>query len=237
MARRNGKCGTDARHHVVLVADDDPLIVATLGQRLRGEGYNVLEAFDGPAALAVATDARPDLAIIDHAMPGMSGVEVSRELAASSAVPVIFLSAYSDDTIVDEAIAAGAMTYIVKPIDVQQLLPIVRAALERSREAHALQGQNERLRATLEKDQNVSAATGVLMAALRVGQREAFERLRHHARSRRAKLEDVASELLRSFEVTAKLLQEYAVTTGPESQAKPDEGPGRTRDSNSTPAP
>lgn len=230
MSRRIGEYSTDARHHIVLVADDDPLIVATLGQRLRGEGCEVLEAFDGPEALAAATDGRPDLAIIDHAMPGMSGIEVSRALAASSGIPVIFLSAYGDEAIVDQAIAAGAMTYIVKPIDVQQLLPIVRAALQRSRELHALQGQNEKLRTTLEKYQNVSAATGVLMAALRIDQREAFARLRQHARSQRTKLEDVASELLRSFDGTAKLLREYAAIAGPEGRAKPDEGHGRTRD-------
>lgn len=222
MPTRNAERAADAST-VVLVADDDPLIVATLGQRLRSAGYRILQAFDGPAALAAATDGHPDLAIIDHAMPGMNGVEVTRALALSTTIPVIFLSAYSNEAIVNDAIAAGVMTYIVKPIDTEQLLPIVRTAMQRSREAHALHGQNEKLRATLEKHQNVSAAVGVLMAALRLDQREAFERLRHHARSQRTKLQDVADELIRCFDATGKLLQGYSGTThqGSPARAKP----------------
>jgi AmiR/NasT family two-component response regulator len=194
----------------VLVADDDRLIVATLGQRLRGAGYEVIEAFDGPSALAACASAQPDLAVIDHSMPGMTGVEVARALAASGGVPVIFLSAYSDETIVDDAVASGAITYIVKPIDTEQLLPIVRAALQRAREIRALREQNERLRMSLSGEQSVSAAAGLLMASLKLGQREAFERLRHRARSQRLKLEDVAAQLLRAHDEAGKLLQEYA---------------------------
>ena len=222
MPMRSEERSTDAKISV-LVADDDPLIVATLGQCLRGAGYQVLEAFDGPAALAAAVSARPDLAILDHSMPGMNGVELARALAASTTIPVIFLSAYSEEAIVDDAIAAGAMTYIVKPVDTEQLLPIVRAALQRAREANALHGQNERLRATLDRDQTVSAAAGVLMATLRLDQREAFERLRQHARSKRARLEEVAAELLRSFDSTTKLLHELSAPPRPAGPPRADE--------------
>ena len=65
----------------VLLADDDRLIAATVGQTLRAGGYEVLEAFDGPTALAICKTQHPDLAILDHSMPGMSGVELARALA------------------------------------------------------------------------------------------------------------------------------------------------------------
>lgn len=220
MARPISEHGDTHAKNVVLVADDDPLIVATLAQRLRSAGYAVLEAFDGPTALAAAVDAHPDLAIIDHSMPGMNGLELARILAASSTTAVIFLSAHNDEALVNDAIAAGAMTYVVKPIDTEQLLPIVRTALQRAREAHALQGQNDKLRATLERDQSVSAAAGVLMATFRLDQREALERLRYRARSRRAKLEDVATELLRTFDAAGKLLHEYSAPKHPAGPAK-----------------
>ena len=204
----------------LLLADDDRLIVATLGQRLRAEGYEVLEAFDGASALAACTAARPDLAIVDHSMPGLNGVELARALASSTDVAVIFLSAYSDEEIVNDAIVAGALTYVVKPIDTDRLLPIVRTALQRSREVKALRFQNDKLRAALQKDHNVSVAAGLLMAKFNLGQQEAFERLRRHARSLRAKLDDVAAELIRVNEEAGKILQEYAVSP---DQADPDD--------------
>ena len=193
----------------VLLADDDRLIVATLGQRLRAAGYEVLEAFDGPSALEACTTLSPDLAIIDHSMPGMSGVELARAIASSTSTPVIFLSAYSDEAIVADAIAAGALTYLVKPIDTEQLLPIVRAALQRAREFHALRFQAGNLTTALQKDRNVSVAVGLLMAKFNIGQREAFERLRRHARSIRAKMEDVATELLRANDEMGRTLELY----------------------------
>ena len=205
----------------VLIADDDRLIVATLGERLRAAGFKVIEAFDGPSALAAGASEKPDLAIIDHAMPGMNGIEVARALAASSAVPVIFLSEHGDETIVNEAISAGALTYLVKPIDPQQLLPIVRAALQRAREAYALREQSERLRVALQKEQNVSAAAGLLMATFGVGKREAFERLRQQARSRRARLDEVATELVRAYDETGRLLQQYAQSVPPQKPGEP----------------
>lgn len=198
----------------VLVADDDRLIVATLGQRLRAEGYEVLEAFDGSTALSICKSAHPHLAIVDHSMPGLSGVELARALASTTDVAVIFLSAYSDEEIVNDAILAGAMTYIVKPIDTDRLIPIVRTALQRAREVNALRLQIDKLRTALQKDHNVSVAAGVLMAKFNLGQHEAFERLRRRARSLRAKLEDVAAELLRVNDEAGRILQEFASPAG-----------------------
>lgn len=194
----------------VLVADDDRLIVATISQRLRAAGFQVIQAFDGPSAVEAGASARPDLAILDHSMPGMSGVEVARTLRGTSTVPIIFLSAYSDPAIVDDAITVGALTYIVKPIDTEQLLPIVRAALHRGREFNALLNQNERLRELAEKAQVVGAASGLLMGTLRLEQHEAMERLRNRARARRVKLQDVAAELLSAYQEVGKQMREYA---------------------------
>lgn len=220
---------SDAEPHVahpklVLVADDDRLIVATISHNLRVAGFQVIEAFDGPAALAAGASARPDLAILDHSMPGMSGLQVARALRETSTMPTIFLSAYSDPAIVDDAIAVGALAYIVKPIDSEQLLPIVRTALHRGREINALLNQNERLRELADKAQVVGAASGMLMGALRLDQREAMERLRYRARSRRVKLQDVASELLRVHREIGKLIQEYAMPPPRQDAGRDEKG-------------
>jgi AmiR/NasT family two-component response regulator len=202
-----GSTPTTGIRATVLVADDDPLIVATLGHGLRAAGFDVFEAFDGPSALDACVAHNPSLAIIDYAMPGPNGVEMARLIAARTSVPVIFLSASSDEAVVREAIAAGAMTFLVKPIDTQQLLPVVRTALERAREFQALRSQADQLNTALQTGRNVSIATGLLMAKLQIGQQEALERMRRHARSKRIRLEAFATELLRANDEAGKLYE------------------------------
>lgn len=198
---------TDADAKSLLVVDDDRLIVATISQRLRSAGYRVLNAFDGPTALTLCASDEPDLAILDYLMPVMSGAELARELTRTRPIPIVFLSAYSDETIVSDAIGTGALTYVVKPIDTEQLLPIVRTALRRGSEISALHHQNERLQTQLDREQDVSAAVGILMATLNISRRDAFERIRHEARSKRTKLDEIAREFLRSFDESNRLLK------------------------------
>jgi response regulator NasT len=180
----------------------------SLGRVLRAAGFDVLEAFDATVALEICASHAVSAAIVDYAMPGMNGIEFARlnaERAAS--VPVIFLSGYSDEAIVAEAIAAGAMTYLVKPVDTKHLLPVIRAALQRSRELNALRTQTQQLNSALQSSRPVNIATGLLMARFQIGQEEAFERLRRQARSRRTRLEEVAAELLRVNDEADKLYE------------------------------
>lgn len=191
----------------VLVADDDPLIVTTIAHTLRSNEFDVASAFDGASALEACIRMRPALAIVDYSMPGMSGVELARLIAQRTAVPVMFLSAYNDESIVREAVAAGAMAYLVKPVDTLQVVPAVRTAMQRSREMHALRFQTEQLNTALQTGRNISIATGLLMAKFQIGQQEALERLRQKARSRRTRLEAFATELLRATDEAGKLYE------------------------------
>ncbi len=191
----------------ILLADDDPLIVATLGQGLRHAGFEVLGAFDAASAIEICTSREIAVAVVDYALPGTSGVELARMIADRTPVPVVFLSAYDDESIVRDAIAAGAMSYLVKPIDTHQLLPVIRTALQRSRELKALRLQTDQLNSALQSSRSVNIATGLLMARFQIGQEEAFERLRRHARSTRARLEEVATELIRVSDEVDRLYE------------------------------
>ncbi len=202
-----GAAPTHSQKSIILVADDDPLIVVTLGQGLRAAGFDVLEARDSTSALEACTQHNPALALLDYAMPGLTGVELARLIATRTSVPVMFLSAYSDAAIVQDAIEAGAMTYLVKPIDIEQLLPVIRTALQRARELHALRFQTEQLNSALQTARAVSVATGLVMAKFQIGQREALERMRRHARSTRTRLEEVATQLLRATDEAGRLYE------------------------------
>lgn len=195
---------TSTQRQSILVADDDRLIVATLGRGLGKAGFDVIEAFDSESALQGCVQHSPALAIIDYKMPGLSGVDLAGSITARTNVPVIFLSAYGDEPIVRAALAAGAMIYLVKPIDVQQLVPVVHSALEMAAKLEALRAE---LKAGQQRGKIVNLATGLLMARFQIGERDAFERLRRHARSTRTRLEDVAQELLVATEETTRLYE------------------------------
>lgn len=188
-----------AMPHILLV-DDDRLILATLGNGLRRAEYSVSEANSGEEALRLAEERKPDLALLDMRMPGMSGIELAQRLTGMG-IPFIFLSAYSDEPLVKNAAERGALGYLVKPLDVPQIIPSIEAALGRAREIRELRETEEQLSSALEADRETSVAVGILMERRGLDRQEAFETLRTSARAQRRKLKDLAAEIVKAAEV------------------------------------
>lgn len=186
-------------HHVLLV-DDDRLILGTLGNGLRQAGYAVAEAASGETALALAQHQIPDLAILDIRMPGISGIELARRLRDTHRVPTLFLSAYSDKKMVEEAIDEGGLGYVVKPVDVLQLVPAIEAALARARDLQALGKAKDRLEEALKGGRDTTTAIGILMERRGLRRQDAFELLRTHARAQRRRLELLARDIVDAAE-------------------------------------
>lgn len=184
----------------ILLADDDRLVLATMGQGLRDAGYEVLEATDGEAALRLCESEAPELAILDMRMPGMTGVEAAHYIREKTDVPFMFLSAYGDKEVVQLAVEEGALGYLVKPIDIPQLVPAIEAALARAEEFRQLRKSQDDLTTALEGGRETSMAVGLIMERYRLTRQTAFEALRFHARSERRKLASVASEFLDAAE-------------------------------------
>jgi two-component system, response regulator PdtaR len=200
----------------VLVADGDASVVAAVGQELRAAGFDVLEAADGPSAFDACVVHAPCLAIISYAISGSTGVETAHEITNRTSVPVVLMAAETDEAVVRAAVTASVIAFLFKPIDARQLLPVVRIALQRSRDYQVLRQRAEQLNVALQGGRNVSLAAGLLMATFHIGREEAFERLRRHARSNRVRLEEVASELLRATDEAAKQYEALSqqVSTG-----------------------
>ncbi len=158
---------------------------------------------------------RPSLALIDDRKSDSDGIHLAQQLTERFFVPFVYLSASDDEAIISAAVAAGAMAYLVRPIDPPKIVPAVRAALRRSQELRALQSQTERLTAAVQTGKQIGIATGLIMANLRLDQREAFERLRRQARARRARLEDFAAELLRVADETGGFYRSLGSSEAP----------------------
>ena len=165
---------------LLLVVDDDRLVLATLVAGLRQAGFEVIEADNGDDAILLARKFKPRLAILDMRMQGKSGMDVARYLAANTDTGFMFLSAFGDADIVEEATRMGALGYLVKPLDVRQIVPAVRAALGRWQEIKAVSAPVEAA-GTPGRDENI--AIGILMERLRLDHDRAFEALRTQARA------------------------------------------------------
>jgi len=124
----------------VLVVDDEPAIRRFLRTSLRAEGYDIVEAETGEAALSEIRRRAPDLVMLDLGLPGIDGLEVIRRLRGDgSAVPIIVLTSRSDEGGKVEALDLGADDYVTKPFGMDELLARIRAALR-----HRLQQEGER---------------------------------------------------------------------------------------------
>ncbi len=117
----------------VLLVEDDARIRRVLQIALRDEGYHVLEAPDGTAALAALRDGPVDVVVLDLMLPDMDGFEVCRRIRRTSDVPVIMASAKGDSHDIVAGLEAGADDYVVKPVVAKEISARIRALLRRSR--------------------------------------------------------------------------------------------------------
>ena len=117
----------------ILVVDDDRLVLATVTHGLAQAGYEVIDADNGDDAILLARKHRPELALLDIRMEGKSGFDVAEYLRDFCHIPFMFLSAFADAATVAKVAELGAVAYMVKPLDVGQIVPTVDAAFERLR--------------------------------------------------------------------------------------------------------
>ncbi len=117
---------------LILVVDDEPMVVEVVDRYLRREGYSVVTAADGAAALAAYREKRPHLVVLDLMLPGVDGIEVCRQIRESSQTPVIMVTARGEETDRIAGLEIGADDYLAKPFSPRELVARVRAVLRRS---------------------------------------------------------------------------------------------------------
>ncbi len=186
--------------HILLV-DDDRLVLATMSRGLQRGGYQVSTADSAEEAEhLLAAGIRPDLVVLDVRMPGNSGLQLAQRLRSLDHIPFMMLSAFNDADTVRQANACGALSYLVKPIDVAQLGPTVAAALARASELQGLQGERGQLQSALNSERDISVAIGITMAQKQMTRDVAFNMLRDAARAQRCKLARVAADVIHACE-------------------------------------
>ena len=192
----------------ILVVDDDRLVLAMLVHGLARSGYEVIDADNGDDAILLAREHRPDLALLDIRMDGKSGFDVAQYLREVGHTPFVFLSAFSDEQTVTKVRSLGALDYLVKPLEMAQIVPTIDAAFARARALRtgtvqpgvdSPQARTPEVAEAAALDAMVSLAVGILMHRFAMRRRAALRRLERDAsaegRSLRAQAERVVQAL------------------------------------------
>jgi len=196
----------------VLIAEDEALIRLDLKEMLEEEGYVVVaEVGDGQAAVDQAQQLRPDLVILDVQMPVLDGIAAAEQIAGARIAPVIVLTAFSQRELVERARDAGAMAYLVKPFNKNDLVPAIEVAVGRFAEMHALDAEVTDLKERLEARKVVEQAKGRLMAERGITEAEAFRWIQRTAMNERTSMKALAQAVL----ATGTPAGDAASTTGP----------------------
>ena len=197
----------------ILVVDDDRLVLATLAHGLAQAGHEVIDADNGDDAILLAHEHRPDLALLDIRMQGKSGFDVAAYLREHCHVPFMFLSAFSDEQTVAQVKALGAVAYLVKPLDIGQILPAVQTALANLQEARAEAAAAAPAPAAAAAAAAVPIRTaqapetliaiGIFMQRFSLPRAAALERLQRLAATDHRTLEEQALRVLEAVEMLA----------------------------------
>lgn len=192
----------EAQHRVgqgirVYVAEDEAIIRLDIVETLTSMGFDVVgQAARGDVAEDEIRELEPDVAILDIKMPGRTGIEVARALTDELVCAVVILSAFSQRGLVDEAIDAGVLAYLIKPFQRNEIAVQIEVARARHRQMKQLAGEVDTLNRRLSDRVLLDRAKGVLIDRHGLGEAEAMRFVQKRAMDERRAVRDVAAEVL-----------------------------------------
>src|SRR5215469_5748552 len=181
----------------ILVAEDEALTRTILRARLEKLGHQVVgEAENGIQAVEGARANKPDAIIMDIRMPEMDGIEAARQIVSERPCAILFLTAFSEDMLVEQASDAGALAYLMKPFRKEDLSPALEMAVRRFRQIQSQTREIEDLKDALETRKVIERAKGILMDRHRMSEEEAFKRIHFQARNQNKKMREIAQSII-----------------------------------------
>lgn len=181
----------------IIIADDESIIRMDLREMLTSLGYLIVgEAGDGQSAVNLARELRPNLVIMDVKMPGMDGIQAASILTKEKIAPVLLLTAFGQRELIQKAMEAGVVGYLVKPFRESDLTPAIEVALARFGEFKSLEKEVDTLKDALETRKIVDRAKGILMLRDGLTEQEAFRRIQKMSMNTRRRMRDIAEAII-----------------------------------------
>jgi len=181
----------------VVIAEDEAIIRLDLREILEEEGYEIVgETGRGDEAVELVRQHLPDVVILDIRMPGIDGLEAAKAIAGERLAAVLMLTAFSQRDLIEQARDAGALAYLVKPFDRNDLVPQIEVALGRHREIVALSQEVKGLEQQIETRRTVDRAKGILMDDAGLKEHEAFTWIQRTAMRDRRTMREISLQVI-----------------------------------------
>ena len=180
---------------LILIADDEAIIRLGLKSMLEELGHQVMAATNGREALRMAERRPPDLAILDIHMPYTDGLQAARAMSAARPLPILILTAFSQQDLVERAADLPIQGYLVKPVRPEELGAAITVAVKRFAESRALAARAAHLEADLATRKLIDRAKGKLMQD-GLSEQEAYRAIQEQARRERQTLAAAAAAVL-----------------------------------------
>lgn len=183
----------------IIIADNESIIRMDLKEMLEEAGHEVIgESFNGLKAIELTQKLKPDLVIMDIKMPEMDGITAAKIISDKKLAPVILLTAFSQQNIVEKAKKSGVLAYLVKPITSNNLFPAIEIAMSRFEEIKQLEAQLDNVKNSLEMRKLLDRAKGIIMTAYNLSEQEAYRRIQKYSMAKQKTIKEVAEAIIRS---------------------------------------
>ncbi len=181
----------------VLIVDDESLIRMDLRDIIESCGHEVVaEGTNGVEAIQLCKQHKPDIILMDVKMPELDGIEAARQIGFHHEAPVVLLTSYSQQDLIDKARDSGVYGYLIKPVREKQLVPTLEMALGRYKSDAQLREKMAELEQSLEDRKIIQKGTGLLMELYSISEEEAYNRIRALSMKKRDSIVNICKALI-----------------------------------------
>lgn len=184
----------------IVIADDEALICMDLREMLEEAGHEVVGiGSDGVEALNLVKEKKPDLAILDVKMPRLDGIQAARMIAHDNLAPVVLLTAFGDEDMIEKAKKSMVFGYVMKPVEEKTLFPAIQIAVGQYRQKKDMVDRVKNMERELAARKIVDRAKGLLMDYYHITEEDAYRRMQQTSMKRGITIADVAQKVVKEI--------------------------------------
>lgn len=189
-----------AEKYRIVIADDEALICMDLREMLEEAGHIVVGVgSDGVEALDLVKEKKPDLVILDVKMPRLDGIQTAKMIAHDNAAPVVLLTAFGDEDIIEKAKKSMVFGYVMKPVDERNLFPAIQIAVSQFRQKSEIVDRVKDMEREFAARKIIDRAKGLLMDYYHISEEDAYRRMQQTSMKRGIALADVAQKIVKEI--------------------------------------